>query len=102
MMADDTNGGFGEFRPEPDVDPIAVLVERIKANTTTAYEKATIEALAKLKAGDLARYMGVFAELKRIDGLSIGTLRQAIGKAERKLAADEDVPSKTPEDILLA
>jgi hypothetical protein len=101
-MTDDTGSGFEEFRPGSDADPIASLVERIKANTTTAYEKATIEALATLKVNDLACYMGVFAELKRIDGLSIGTLRQAIGKAERKLTAGEDAPSKTPEDILLA
>jgi hypothetical protein len=101
-MTDEASDGFGEFEPEPSVDPIAALVTRIKDNITVAYEKATIEALAKLKAGDLVRYMGVFAELKRVEGLSIGTLRQAIGKAERKLAADEGAPSKTPEDILLA
>jgi hypothetical protein len=46
--------------------------------------------------------MKVFAELKHIDGVSIGTLRQAIDKAERKLAAGEGAPPKTPEDILAA
>jgi hypothetical protein len=101
-MTDDTGSGFEEFRPGSGTDPIAALVERTKVNVTVAYENATIEALAKLKANDLARYMEVFAELKRVDGLSISTLRQAISKAERKLTAGEGAPPKTPEDILLA
>ena len=76
-MTDDT--GFGEFKP--DSDPLTELVERIRTNTTVAYEKASIEMLAKLKVHDLARYMKVFAELKQLESVSIGTLRRAIDKA---------------------
>jgi hypothetical protein len=97
----DTSGGFGEFKPDPSVDPIAVLLERIKANTTIAYEKASIEALAKLKVHDLGHYIAVFAQLKLIDGLSIGPLRQAIEKAERVLLAGKGGEPRTAEDILL-
>jgi hypothetical protein len=79
-MADDSGAGFGEFKPDPSVGPIAAMIERIKVNTTIAYEKASIEALAKLKAHDLGHYIAVFAQLKLIAGLSVGPLRQAIEK----------------------
>jgi hypothetical protein len=41
-VTDDTGGGFREFKPYPDADPIAELVERIKVNITVAYEKASM------------------------------------------------------------
>jgi hypothetical protein len=100
-MTEGLGSDFEGFKSESGSDPIAELVERIKANTTIAYEKATIETLAKLKAHDLAHYMRVFAELKALDGVSIVALRQAVDKAERKLVSSEGGQLRAPEDILL-
>jgi hypothetical protein len=96
----DRTDDFEKVEREPEPDPIAVLIERIESNLTVAYEKATIEALAQLKAHDLAAYMAAFAQIKQVDGISVSTLRQAIDKAERRLATDGNTSPRTPEDIL--
>lgn len=97
----DSASGFEEVKREPESDPIEVLIERIKGNLAVAYEAAAIEMLAKLKASNLGRFIKVFADLKQIPNLAIGSLRQAIEKAERKLTADGGSQPKTAEDILL-
>lgn len=95
-----SDSGFEEIKPGPD--PIEALIDRISANLTIAYEKATLEALAKLKAEDLGRFIAAFAKIKAIPGIEIGPLRQAIDRVKRRLEAGEDQPAKTPEDVLLA
>ena len=101
-MTEGAEGGFSAFQPQNGEELVDALLARIKTNFTTAYEKASIETLAKLKTNDLSRYMKVFAELKAIDGISIGTLRQAIEKVERKLSSGGRGEPRTPEDILLS
>lgn len=101
MTDDSGTSGFERVPGGGDgSDPLRDLIDRIKGDISVAYHAATVETLAKLKTHDLATYMKVFAELKLIEALSIGPLRQAIEKAERKLATAVGGQPKSPEDVL--